>query len=552
MKTTAALRRRMVIGVVMIVAFITLPHVAMPTVRAQSQPSAAGHDPRGEATGSAKDVVVQDAANPTLADVMATVGHNKVAINMVWVLLCGFLIMFMQTGFALVETGFTRAKNVAHTMAMNFTVYVVGMLGFWICGFALAMGGVGALSTLGGSAILNSEASITLFGKTFGLIGTEGFFLTGSSYDVTVAAMFLFQMVFMDTAATIPTGAMAERWKFSSFILFTLFMSMFVYPIFANWVWGGGWLGAMGQNFGLGHGHVDFAGGSAVHVVGGVAALAGAIVLGPRIGKFSASGEPLAIPGHHIPMAMAGTFILAFGWFGFNAGSTLAGGDLRVSIIAVNTMLASAAGAFTAMLSVWWKFDKPDPSMLANGLLAGLVSITASCAFVNHPSAVIIGGVAGVLVVESVLFIERVLQIDDPVGAVSVHGVCGLFGTLCVGLFADGSYGHGLHGVAGGVRGLFFGDPSQLVAQIIGVVVCVGFVFASCYGFFTLVEVTIGNRVSAQTEIEGLDMPEMGAVGYPDFVLTEGPEGDDDVVPTTAVGSVGTQGPAFKPARDSR
>ena len=287
-------------------------------------------------------------------------------------------------------------------------------------------------------------------------------------------------------------------------------------------------------------------------MVGGMAALAGAMVLGPRIGKFSKSGEPLAIPGHHLPMAIAGTFILAFGWFGFNAGSTLAGGDLRISVIAVNTMLAGAAGAFTATVSVWLKFGKPDPSMLANGLLAGLVSITASCAFVTSTSSVIIGGLAGVLVVESVLFIERVLKVDDPVGAMSVHGVCGLFGTLCVGLFADGTYGHGLHGVAGGVRGLFYGGGSQFAAQLVGVVTCAVFVFTSFYAFFTLVEVTIGNRVSARAEIEGLDMPEMGAIGYPDFVLSEGPEGDHNIPAGKAPGAVSAQHPALKPLRDSR
>ena len=544
--------RRLAIGALIAVAMTILPRVVVTTASAQGQTAAAVNDPSGAATGAAKDVVVKDAANPTLAEVMDTVGHSKVAINMVWVLLCGFLVMFMQAGFAMVETGFTRAKNVAHTMAMNFMVYGIGLLGFWICGFAFQMGGVGALATLGGNAVLNQEASFTLFGKTFGLIGLKGFFLSGETYDVTVFAMFLFQMVFMDTAATIPTGSMAERWKFSSFIIFVFFMSMFIYPIFANWVWGGGWLAALGGNFGLGHGHVDFAGSSVVHMVGGVAALAGAIVLGPRIGKFTKSGEPVAIPGHHLPMAIAGTFILAFGWFGFNAGSTLAGGDLRISVIAVNTMLAGAAGAFTAMLYVWLKFGKPDPSMLANGLLAGLVAITAPCAFVTSVSAAIIGGAAGVLVVASVLFIERVLKIDDPVGAISVHGVCGLFGTLCVGLFADGAYGDGLNGVAGGVRGLFYGDGSQFVAQVVGAVTCIVFVFTSFYGFFRLVEVTIGNRVSPEAEIEGLDMPEMGAIGYPDFVLSPGPEGMGTSSVAKSFAMVGAPQMALQPLGDVR
>src|SRR3954471_20268475 len=299
-------------------------------------------DPTGAVTGTAKDVTVKDAKNPTMSDVMETVGHNKIAINFVWTLLAGFLVMFMQAGFAMVETGFTRAKNAAHTMSMNFMVYPIGLLGFWICGYALQMGGVGAIGALGGTPPLNHEATITLFGHPFGLFGLKGFFLSGNSYDVGVFALFLFQMVFMDTAGTIPTGAMAERWKFSAFIVFAFFMSMFVYPIFANWVWGAGWLSQLGANFGLGHGHVDFAGSSVVHLVGGVAALAGSIVIGPRLGKYNKDGTPNVLPAHSVPMYMLGTFILAFGWFGFNPGSTLAGADLNIARIAANTMLASA------------------------------------------------------------------------------------------------------------------------------------------------------------------------------------------------------------------
>ena len=378
------------------------------------------------------------------------------------------------------------------------------------------------------------------------MFGLNGFFLSWDTYDVGIFALFLFQMVFMDTAATIPTGAMAERWKFSSFVIFGFFMSMLVYPIFANWVWGGGWLSQLGSNFGLGHGHVDFAGSSVVHMVGGVAALAGAIVLGPRIGKFTKDGKPIAIPGHHIPMAIVGTFILAFGWFGFNAGSTLAGTDLRISVIAVNTMLASAAGAFSAMMYVWLRYGKPDPSMLANGMLAGLVAITAPCAFVNSVSAVIIGAIAGVVVVASVFFIERRLKIDDPVGAISVHGVCGAWGVLSLGLFADGAYGDGFNGVPGTVRGLFYGDGRQFVAEAIGTVTCIAFVFTSFYLFFKLVDVLIGNRVPANVELAGLDLDEMGAVGYPDFVISPGVgEGRAPVtVPALASPSPSTLQPA--------
>jgi ammonium transporter, Amt family len=488
--------------------------VARP-VTAQGQAGAAVADPSGAATGTAKDVTVKDGANPQLAEVMDAVGHNKIAINMVWVLVAGFLVMFMQAGFALVETGFTRSKNVAHTMTMNFMVYAIGLFGYWACGYALQMGGVGAVASLGGTPGLNHEFTVTLFGKTFGLFGMKGFFLSGDTYDVGVFALFLFQMVFMDTAATIPTGAMAERWKWTSFVVFSFFLSMLIYPIFGNWVWGGGWLSQLGVNFGLGHGHVDFAGSSVVHLVGGIAALAGAIVIGPRIGKYAKDGTPQAIPGHNLPMAIAGTFILAFGWFGFNAGSSLAGTDLRIAVAAVNTMLASATGALAAMFYVWMRYGKPDPSMLVNGMLAGLVAITAPCAFVSSGAAALIGAVAGVLVVWAVFFVERRLKVDDPVGAIAVHMFNGVWGVVALGLFADGTYGDGLNGVPGTVRGLFYGDASQLTAEIIGVVACFAFAFPSFYLFFKLLGATIGNRVPADVEIEGLDMAEMGVLGYP-------------------------------------
>lgn len=365
--------------------------------------------------------------------------------------------------------------------------------------------------------MLDSAFSVTLFGKEFGLFGTRGFFLSGQSYDVAVFALFLFQMVFMDTAATIPTGAMAERWKFSAFIVFGFFMSMILYPLYANWVWGGGWLSTLGKNFGLGHGHVDFAGSSVVHMVGGVAALAGAMALGPRLGKYGKDGTPNPMPGHNIPMAILGCLILAFGWFGFNAGSTLAGTDLRIAVIAVNTMLASAAGAIAAMFYMWARFGKPDPSMSANGLLAGLVAITAPCAFVSSFWAFVIGAAAGLLVCWSVFFVERTLKVDDPVGAVSVHGTCGAWGVLSLGLFADGTYGDGLNGVAGGVRGLLHGDASQLLAQVVGTLTNVVFVFATAWVFFKVLDAVVGMRVSAEMELEGLDVPEMGGHGYPEI-----------------------------------
>lgn len=447
------------------------------------------------------------------------VGHNKVAINLIWTLICGFLVMFMQAGFAMAETGFTQAKNAGHTMAMNFMVYGLGLLGYWISGFALQMGGVGGIATLGGGAVLDSEFSIKLFDKEFGLFGTKGFFLSGVCYDAIVYSIFLFQMVFMDTAATIPTGSMAERWTMKSFIPYAFFISGIVYPLYANWVWGGGWLSALGKNFGLGHGHVDFAGSSVVHLTGGIAALAGAIVIGPRLGKFDSDGKPKAIPGHHIPMAVIGCFILAFGWFGFNAGSTLAGSDFRIGVVATNTMLAGGAAALSSWIYMWIVYGKPDISMSANGMLAGLVAVTAPCAFITSISAVIIGLIAGILVCLSVFFIERKLKIDDPVGAISVHGVNGAWGALSLGIFADGTYGDGLNGIPGGVKGILYGDAGQLAAQIIGTLTNMIFVFVVMFAFFKLLNKIVPLRVSPELEQEGLDQAEVSVTAYPDFSL---------------------------------
>jgi ammonium transporter, Amt family len=479
-------------------------------------------DPAGASTGGVKDVAAATNGQPTLEELAGEVGHTKIALNFSWVLIACFLVMFMQAGFALAETGFTRAKNAAHTMAMNFMCYGLGMIGFWVCGYALMMGGVGAVAALGGTPPLTSEYTVNIAGHTLGLFGTKGFLLGGDSYDVGVFALFIFAMVFMDTAVTIPTGAMAERWKWGSFVVFCLFMSMFVYPIFGNWVWGGGWLAQLGTQFGLGHGHVDFAGSSVVHLVGGVAALAGAMVLGPRIGKFTKDGKVNPLPGHHMPMAILGVFILAFGWFGFNAGSTLAGTDLRTSVVAVNTMLASAAGAVAAMLITMSIYGKPDLGFMANGFLAGLVAITAPCAFVNSTSAVLIGLIAGGLLIGGVLFIERVAKIDDPVGAISVHGINGAWGVIAVGLFADGTYGAGLNGVAGTVRGVLYGGGwGQVGAQTIGTLICIAFTFVSFLAFFKVVGYLIGNRVSASIELEGLDLAEVGVLAYPEFYRPE-------------------------------
>lgn len=507
-------------------------------------------------------------AKPTMDDLIQNVAHNKVSINVMWTLITGYLVMFMQAGFALVETGLCRAKSAAHVMATNFMIYALGMLGFYVCGFALMFGGyyqgpvgIGWEPALGqGLQLLNKEYSWEILGKPFGLFGYTGFFLGNNVLDTAVFTLFLFQMVFMDTTATIPTGAMAERWRFSNFVLYGFWVGALPYALFGNWVWGGGWLAQLGINFGLGHGHVDFAGSSVVHMCGGMIAIAGAAVIGARVGKFGPDGKPRPIPGHNIVFVIVGTFILAFGWFGFNPGSTLAGTDLHIGIVAVNTMLASATGAMATYMVMMIKFGKPDPSMLCNGMLAGLVAITAPCAFVSSMGACIIGAVAGVLVVFSVFFVEGTMKLDDPVGAISVHGVNGAWGVLSLGLFANGSYGAGWNGVhklikggatqiinndgpasvaqyndlvgkgwadqgVTGLFGSFFGaagnDSSQFVAQCIGTLTCLVFVTTFAYLWFKLSNLIIPIRSKREDEVGGLDLPEMGVECYPDYQLTD-------------------------------
>jgi Amt family ammonium transporter len=466
--------------------------------------------------------------------------HSIYAGNFVWTLVAGFLVMFMQAGFAMVETGLIRAKNASHTISMNFAVYGLGMLGFFICGFAFMCGGlngtgIGGPASLGGVPTLHSM--VTVGGAVngdhgWGLLGTTGFFLTGNGYDAGAIVLFLFMMVFMDTTATIVTGACAERWSFKSFAIFSVIVGGIIYPIFGSWVWGGGWLAQLGYRSGLGHGAVDYAGSGVVHLQGGALALITAYLIGPRIGKYTADGKVNPILPHNIPMVQIGTFILAFGWFGFNAGSSLAAADGRIGIVATNTMIAGMAATVSGMLYMWVTTGKPDPSMMCNSMLAGLVAITSPCAFVTPVGAFIIGLVAGVLVVWSVYFFDKV-KIDDPVGAISVHGVNGAWGLIAVGLFSDGSYGQGWNavgatdylGVAGrGVTGLFYGDSKQLVAQLIEVVVGVGWnVVVGGVAFYVIGKVLGSNRVSAEVEIAGLDVPEMGLPGYPEYVTPIAP-----------------------------
>jgi len=480
------------------------------------------------------DQQAQIKLEPLAVRSLDAVGHNRVAINFMWTLITGFLVMFMQAGFALVETGLCRAKNAGHTMSMNFMIYPMGMLGFYLCGFAFMFGGMnspmtpnpGAISTMGGYGGLNHELGFMLGGHFIGLLGWKGFLLQGAGYDTAAFALFLFQMVFMDTTATIPTGGAAERWKFSAFMIYGCCIGTIMYPVFGNWVWGNGWLSQMGVNWGIGHGHVDFAGSSVVHMQGGVICLIFCWLIGPRYGKYDAKGKIVhPIVPHNIPYVMLGTFILAFGWFGFNPGSSLAGTELRIAVVAVNTMLASATGALGATLWMWWvRTKKPDPSMMCNGMLAGLVAITCPCAFVSAGGASLLGLIAGVLVVESVFFFDKI-GIDDCVGAISVHGVNGAWGCLSLGLFADGTYGEGWNGVPGKVTGLFYGGGfGQLEAEFIGVVTCFVVLSVLSLVVYYIAEKIVGNRCSREVEIEGLDIPEMGVPGYSGMVMDKASE----------------------------
>jgi Amt family ammonium transporter len=488
-------------------------------------------DPGGQNTAAnAAKAVTNNPLGVTkvpLSQVANQLGHLGISINFTWLLLTGFLVLFMQVGFAFLVTGLTRAKNAGHMMMMNLASFVVALLAYYAVGFAFQFGGVAPIANLGGTSPLNG---LFTHGAT-GIIGVRGFFLqSGNSYDVGVLAFFLFQVVFMETAGYIIIGAMAERISYAGFLLAEVSMGAIIYPIYGNWMWGGGFLsqlgsGALFKHLGwtlhLGHGAVDFAGSGVVHATGGWAGLAIAMVLGPRIGKYRSDGTPRAFPGHNLGYVVIGTLVLTFGWMGFNPGSTFAATDLRIAVIAVNTLLAASAGAVAAMAWTNARWGKPDISMTCNGMLAGLVAITAGCAFVAPWAATLIGVIAGFLVCYSVEFFDKKLKIDDPCGAVSVHGTCGAWGVLAVGLFADKTYpAGGWNGIAGPVRGLLVsGDAGQLGAQLIDIVI--GFIWAwgITWLIFTIAKRYMKIRVSREVEIEGLDEGEFGQFCYPDFVL---------------------------------
>jgi len=431
----------------------------------------------------------------------------------------------MQAGFALVATGLCRAKNAAQVISTNLLIFVLSVLGFWVCGFAILSGGWSG--TLG---LPLSQWAVPLFGHPFGMIGTHGFFLSSAGADPGGYALFFLQAVVISLAAVIPAGVMAERWKMANLVLYAMLAAALPLAVFGHWVWGGGWLAQLGPNLGLGHGFVDFAGSSVVHAAGGMIGLMGATALGPRLGKYARDGRPRPIAGHNLLYVVVGSLLLAVGWFGFNIGPSLFAAESRAQLIAVNTMLAAAAGAAAAGACVTVKFRKPDPSMVCNGLLAGLVAISGSCAFVNSVGAVITGAVAGLLVVYAVLFFEGTMKVDDPMGALSVHGVGGVWGVLSLGLLADGSFGADWNGVQdkAGVSGAFakvFGGPAndwgQLLAQIIGALSCLVFFGLTAWLWFKISNRIVPLRTRREDELGGLDLPEVGAECYPDFHLTE-------------------------------
>jgi Amt family ammonium transporter len=483
-------------------------------------------DPDYAAKKKAFDEYTAQAAKEPLAVKLAdSVGHVRIGTNFAWTLNTGYLVLFMQAGFALLTCGLVRKKNAGHLMMLNFAAYVFAAVAYYAVGYAFQFGAVAinaAPANIGGTPTLNHF----LIGSGFwGFLGGKGFFLTGPAYDAGSNVMILFQMVFMETAGYIIVGSICERITFGGFVLCELFVGAILYPVFGNWVWGGGWMSQLGNSMHWGHGYVDFAGSSVVHAVGGFCAMALAIVLGPRLGKYDRNGKPVAFPAHNLAFVVSGTFILLFGWMGFNPGSTLGATDLRIGVVAMNTNLAAIMGAASAMITWYWMFGKADITMACNGMLAGLVAITAPCAFVSPTGAVTIGLIAGVIVCMGVLFNERILKVDDPCGAVSVHGFCGFFGAVAVGIFADGTYGAGWNGVGAasylgvagrGVTGLLHGDSTQFLVQLGGATLCAVYAFGLTFIVFKIVNAVYPMRVSKEIELEGLDVPQFGMLAYPE------------------------------------
>ena len=435
-----------------------------------------------------------------MAEIQETLANHKVLLDTLWVMVAAFLVFWMQAGFAYVEGGLTRAKNTNNIMMKNLMDFSLGTVAFWAVGFAFMFGDGNGFIGLNGWFLSGPDNSPAIDNY-------EGVFSALSWSGVPLYAKFVFQLVFAGTAATIVSGAMAERTRFPAYLIYSFVISAFVYPVVGHWIWGGGWLQTMGM--------WDFAGSTVVHSTGAWMALVGAVVIGPRIGKYTKDKRPLAIPGHSIPMAALGVFILWLGWFGFNPGSTMAA-DISIAQIAMTTNMAAATGAIAAMATSYIIFKKADISMTLNGVLAGLVAVTAPCAFISPFSAAIIGILGGVTVVLAVIAIDRV-GIDDPVGAIAVHGVCGSLGTICVGLFAQESFAP----ADSTGNGLFFGGGTELlVKQLIGVAAVFGWCIACGSILFLGIKYTVGLRVSPEEELAGLDIGEHGSEAYPDFSAT--------------------------------
>jgi len=428
-------------------------------------------------------------ASPAYAQDAGPIDELTRGLNTLWILITASLVFWMQAGFAFVEAGLTRSKNTTNILFKNLIDFVFATLAFWAFGYAFMYGSTAA-----------------------GWIGTSGFFTDASLGDVVgvpVLAFWFFQLVFAGTAATIVSGAMAERTKFSAYLIYSFFISAIIYPIAGHWIWGGGWLWTL--PFGVGF--RDFAGSTVVHSIGGWLALIGAITLGPRIGRFTKDGQPIAIPGHSISLVVLGVFILWLGWFGFNPGSQLAihaGNADVVSLVAVNTNLAAAAGGLVALVVAWlFVTKKPDLPTTLNGVLAGLVAITAPCAYVTPANSIVIGAIGGVIVVYGAILLEK-LKIDDPVSAVPVHLMNGVWGTLAIGIFATEN----------GVAGLIAGNTAQILAQLIGVAAVGVWCVATGSILFGAIKVVTGLRVSREEEIKGLDIEEHGTQAYPNDVVS--------------------------------
>jgi len=425
----------------------------------------------------------------------------KVAADTAWTLLTGFLVFFMNAGFGLVEAGLCRQKNATMILSKNFVVFTISTLGFYFVGFGLMFSDGGLLGSTGGWLLGGADNSPAVGDHYHGIFGALGW------AGIPLQAKFFFELVFCGTSATIVSGSVNERMKYGSFLVFSLILTALVYPIAGHWVWGGGFLARAGMR--------DFSGSTVVHSLGGWAALAGIIVLGPRLGRYPASGKPTTVPGHNMGYVFLGGMILWLGWFGFNPGSTMSLDPEAIARIAVTTTLSSCTSTLVATLYTWWRFGKPDFSMTVNGCLAGLVSITAPCAYVTPGAAIVIGAIAGMTVTEAVRLFDK-LRLDDPVGATSVHLVHGIFGTVCVGLF-------GVRGQSGLPHdGLFRGGGFSQLGPQLEAVVCVGaFSFASSLLIWHALKKAMGLRVTAEHELIGLDIAELGMEAYPHGDLAE-------------------------------